>query len=76
MLDKIYDILGSIFLIIAAPFLIIGFVFVFTTKCILRSTYLWYYIVIPYIKYVVLTNDKEAWDRSVIERVANKKYYE
>lgn len=76
MLDKIYTILGSIFLIFAAPFLIIGFVFLFVSKCILRSTYLWYYIVIPYIKYIVITNDKESWNRSVIERIASKKYYE
>lgn len=76
MLDKIYDILGSIFLIFAAPFLIVGFVFLFISKCILRSTYLWYYIVIPYIKYIVITNDKESWDKSVRERIANKKYYE
>lgn len=76
MLDKIYDILGSIFLIFAAPFLIIGFVFLFISKCILRSTYLWYYIVIPYIKYIVITDDKNAWNRSVIERIASQKYYE
>lgn len=76
MLDKIYDILGSIFLIFAAPFLIVGLVIIFVSKCILRSTYLWYYIVIPYIKYVVITDDKNAWDRSVRERIASKKYYE
>lgn len=76
MLDKIYDILGSIFLIVAFPFLIVGLIFIFVSKCILRSTYLWYYIVIPYIKYVVITDDKNAWNRSVIERIANKKYYE
>ena len=76
MLDKIYDILGSIFLIFAAPFLIVGLVIIFVSKCILRSTYLWYYIVIPYIKYVVITDDKNAWNRSIIERIANKKYYE
>lgn len=76
MLDKIYDILGYIFLIVFAPILIIGFVFMFLSKCVLRSTYIWYYIVIPYIKYLVLTHDKEEWDKSVIERIANKKYYE
>jgi len=60
MLDKIYTILGSIFLIVAFPFLIVGLIVIFVSKCILRLTYLWYYIVIPYIKYVVITNDKNA----------------
>jgi hypothetical protein len=76
MIDKIYTILGSIFLIIASPFLIVGLVVVFVSKCILRSTYIWYYIVIPYIKYVVITDDKNAWNRSVIERINARKYYE
>ena len=76
MIDKIYTILGSLFLIIAAPFLIVGLLIVFVSKCILRSTYIWYYIVIPYIKYVVITDDKNAWNRSVIERMNARKYYE
>lgn len=76
MLDKIYDILGSIFLIFAVPFLIVGLIVIFVSKCILRSTYIWYYIVIPYIKYVVITDDEKAWNRSIIERIAARKYYE
>jgi hypothetical protein len=76
MIDKIYTVLGSIFLIIAAPFLIFGFVFVFMTKCVLRSTWLWYYKVIPYIKYKVIERDLIAYHNSEVEAENNKKYYE
>jgi len=77
MSDKIYDIIGCIILIILSPVLIIGFIIgLFFGKCIGRSMFIFNCILIPFIKYKLISNNKEAWDKSVIDRIHSKKYYE
>jgi hypothetical protein len=77
MSDKIYDVIGCIIIIIFSPIIILGFIAsVFFGKCIGRSLFILTFILIPFIKYKIISNNKEAWDKSVIDRIHAKKYYE
>jgi hypothetical protein len=57
----------------AIKLIVIG---LFFGKCIGRSMFIFNCILIPFIKYKLISNNKEAWDKSVIDRIHSKKYYE
>lgn len=76
MLDKIYTIIGCILIVVLFPVIILVGFWIFWMKCIGRSMFIYNCILTPYIKYKVITNDNEAWNKSVIDRIYSKKYYE
>lgn len=76
ILDKIYTIIGCILLVLFSPLLIVVGIFIFWMKCIGRSMFIFNCILTPYIKYKLIANDKESWERSILDRINKRKYYE
>lgn len=76
ILDKIYTIIGCILLILFSPMLIAISILIFWMKCIGRSMFIFDCILTPYIKYKVIANNNEAWERSILDRIHRRKYYE